>query len=413
MTTPARPSGCRGCGRLDVTTVLDLGRQPLANALLSADELDQPEPRYPLRLVFCSGCSLLQLGETVSPEAMFRHYLYRSSTSDAFVGHARALAGRLVAEARVAPDGLVVELGSNDGYLLKAYVEAGRRVIGVDPAANLADEARSNGVAVVSEFFSAAVAARIRDEHGPADIVHAHNVLAHVGNVQDVLAGVKALLSDGGVFVIETPSCRDLVDRLEFDTIYHEHVFYYSLTSLTGLLERNGLVAADVEHVPVHGGSLRVFAQVAGVAAPASPSVAAMLAEEQRIGLDGPEYYESFAARVHALGDELRRTLAGLRADGQRVAAYGAAAKGTVLLNLFGLGPDDLDFVADRNELKQGRYMPGQHVPIVGPDALVAAMPDVVLLLSWNFADEILGQQAEYRRRGGRFLLPVPAPTLV
>jgi hypothetical protein len=243
--------------------------------------------------------------------------------------------------------------------------------------------------------------------------LHANNVLAHVPDVNGVVQGIGQVLTDDGLAVIEVPYVRDLVDRLEFDTIYHEHLFYYSLSALDRLLVRNGLRVVDVERIPIHGGSLRVYATGADTAGDSSPAVEALLDEEERIGLTSLSYFRDFAGRVRTLGDELLALLVDLKGRGHRLAAYGAAAKGATLLNSVGIGRDLLDFVADRSEHKRGRLMPGVHVPIVGPDRLLAEMPHDVLLLAWNFADEILAQQAEYRRRGGRFVIPVPAPQVV
>jgi len=400
--------------------VLSLGDQPLANALLTDETLDAPEPRYPLTLAICPACGLVQITEAVPPEAMFREYAYFSSVSDAFVEHARAIATRMVSGSGLTDSSLVIEIASNDGYLLQHYAAAGVPVLGIDPARNIAAAANARGVPTLPEFFDPGLADELRRAGRTADVIHANNVIAHVPDLDAFAAGIATVLKPDGVAVIETPYVRELVERLEFDTIYHEHRYYHSLTALSRILERQGLEVAAVERLEVHGGSLRIFAvhrdRAAGLDAIAGVpvgSAAAMLAEEAAIGLDRPAYYHDFAARVTALGEDLRRLLAGIKDQGGTIAAYGAAAKGTVLLNAFGIGPDTVDFVVDRSPYKQGRYMPGVHIPIVPTERLVEAMPDACLLLAWNFADEILAQQEGYRSLGGRFIIPVPAPELV
>jgi SAM-dependent methyltransferase len=403
---------CRGCGRSGLEVVLDLGDMPLANAILEESDLGRPEPRYPLALAYCPDCWLVQITETVAPDLLFRDYTYFSSVSDAFVEHARGIAERLIAERSLGSDSLVVELASNDGYLLQHYARAGVPVLGIDPARNVAEVATARGVPTLAEFFTRDLADELAGSGRTADVIHANNVIAHVPDLNGFVAGIARILKPGGVAVIETPYLRELVERLEFDTIYHEHVFYHSLTALSRVFERNGLTVVDVERISVHGGSLRVFAMRSNAAEPGE-AVRSLLAEETAVGLCSPEYYAAFAGRVEALGRELRAALEDLRAKGHTVAAYGAAAKGAVLLNAFDIGPDLISFVADRSPYKQGYLMPGVHIPIVGPEQLVARRPEECLLLAWNFADEILAQQAEYRRLGGRFIIPVPKLTLV
>jgi SAM-dependent methyltransferase len=404
-------TACAACGST-LQQILNLGNQPLANALLTRETLHDPEPRFPLTLALCPTCGLVQITESVPPEELFREYAYFSSVSEAFVEHARVLVDRLIEDRHLTAGSLAIEVASNDGYLLQHYARAGVPVLGIDPARNVAAAAIARGVPTVVEFFDLRLADELRSTGRTADVIHANNVIAHVPDLDAFVAGIVRVLKPNGVAVVETPYVRDLVERLEFDTIYHEHRFYHSLTALSRILERQGLVVADVERLSVHGGSLRVYAVHRGAEVP-SPAVAALLAEEDELGLGSPAYYLDFAARVEALGGDLRRLLAGLREDGLTVGAYGAAAKGTVLLNAFGIGPETLEFVADRSPYKQGLYMPGVHVPIVPAERLAEAMPDACLLLAWNFAEEILAQQSEYRERGGRFIIPVPKPTLV
>jgi len=403
---------CSACGSSSLALVLALGETPLANRLLTAAQLTEPEPRFPLDVVLCSGCSLVQITERVSPELLFREYAYFSSFSDTMQKHAAALAERLVSERRLGRDSLVIEIASNDGYLLTHVQKAGVPVFGVEPARNIAKVAQERGVPTVSEFFGQTLAERLVAQGRRADVIVANNVMAHVPDINGVVAGVRALLAARGVFVMETPYVKDLVDSLELDTIYHEHLFYYSLTSLDALMRGNGLAIIDVERISIHGGSLRVTAAIAG-AEPPRPAVAELLEAERRWGVGSAAYYDGFAGRVRAWRERLRALLAGLKAQGRRLAAYGASAKGTTLLAYAGIGRETLDFVVDRSTYKQGRFTPGSHLPIEPPSRLLEARPDDVLLLSWNFADEILEQQAEFRRTGGRFIIPIPEPRVV
>lgn len=401
---------CRSCGNSGLEQVLSLGKTPLANALLTRAQLSLPEPVFPLELAFCPGCSLVQILETVPPETMFMSYPYFSSFSDTAVRNAQSIAERLIAERKLDATRLAVEIASNDGYLLQFYRRAGVPVMGIEPASNIAQVAeRERGIPTVREFFDVKLARRLRNEGRRADVIHANNVLAHVPALNAVVEGIRILLKDDGVAVIEVPYVREMIERCEFDTIYHEHLCYFSVTALQRLFERHGLTLQNVERLPIHGGSLRLFAVPDGSAEP-SAAVAALIAEERASGIDQLSFYHDFARRVERLRSALRKQLDELKQGGKRMAAYGAAAKGSTLLNYCGIGGETLDFVVDRSTYKQGLYMPGVHLPIYPTSRLLDSQPDNVLLLTWNFADEIMEQQSEYRRRGGHFIIPIPEP---
>jgi len=402
---------CRSCGSRPLQPILSLGRTPLANAFLTADRLGEPEPRYPLDLVFCPACSLVQITETVPPEVLFADYPYFSSFSDTMVRSARDVARRLARERKLGADSLVTEIASNDGYLLQHYRDLGVPVLGIEPAANLANAAEQKNIPTRCAFFGRGLAEELAAEGRRADVLHAHNVLAHVADLNGVVAGIAIVLKPEGLAAIEVPYVRDLIEKCEFDTIYHEHLCYFSLTALDALFRRHRLSVADVEHIPLHGGSLRLFVAHAGTAA--SDRVTERLAAERAGGLLGLDFYRDFGGRIETLRGRLLALLRQLKGEGRRLAAYGASAKGSMLLNVFGIGADLLDFVVDRSTVKQGRFTPGTHLPILPPEALLERRPDYVLLLTWNFADEILAQQAAYRAQGGRFVIPVPEPRLV
>ena len=401
---------CRSCGCRDGLPVLDLGLQPLANNLLRPSDLGRLEPRFPLRVAVCRSCWLVQILDIIPPVELFSEYLYFSSFSDEMQRHARAACERHVASERLGPGSWVVEVASNDGYLLRNMVEAGIPCIGIEPAANIARVAEERGVPTLVRFFGRALAEELAGKGRRADLILGNNVFAHAPDPNDFVAGLAALVAPAGRVVLEFPYVGDLLAKAEFDTIYHEHVFYFSLGALMPLFRRHGLDVFEVERLPIHGGSLRLSAAPAG-SRPIDPSVPALVAEEKANGLYSEAAYVGFAGRVLRLREELRALLLELHGQGARIAAYGASAKGSTLLNFHGIGRDGLDvveFVADRSTAKQGLLTPGSHLPVVGPDQLLARGTTHALLLVWNFAEEVLRQQQAYRDAGGRFVLPLP-----
>ncbi|MFW6033744.1 MAG: methyltransferase domain-containing protein [bacterium] len=403
---------CRSCGSTSLRPFLSLGKTPLADALVTADQLSCAEPTFPLDVAFCTSCTLVQILEEVPPKQLFvDNYLYFSSFSDFLLRHARAHVDRLVTSRGLDSSSLVVELASNDGYLLRNFLPHGVRVLGVDPAPDQAQAARQAGVPTLQEFFGRDVARRIRHEHGPADVIIANNVMAHVPALNDFVGGIAELLADDGLVTVENPWVKALVDQGQFDTIYHEHLYYYSCGSVDTLVRRHGMALQHVEYFPdLHGGTLRWHI---GRRDEVSPEARRLLDLEQSSGVTTFDYYKDFGRRVEEIRHRLLALLGDLKASGATIAGYGAAAKGSTMLNYTGIGPDLLDYVVDRNTWKQGKYMPGVHVPIRPVEALLEEQPDYVLILAWNFTDEILDQQAEYRRRGGRFVRPVPTPEIL
>ena len=395
---------CRSCGKRELITILSLGKTPLANALLTREQLSEQEQTFDLDLVFCPSCSLVQITETVPPEKLFREYFYLSSFSETMLRHSEENVQKLIQSRNLNGKSFVVEIASNDGYLLQYYKRAGVPVLGIEPARNIAQTAEERGIPTVCEFFDAELARKLVAEGKRADVVHANNVLAHVPDLNGFVNGIEILLNDTGVAVIEVPYVKDMIDRHEFDTIYHEHLCYFSLTALDHLFRRHKLFIEDVKRLDIHGGTLRIYARKQNTQRAA---IDTMLAEESA-WVGNAEFYRRFGEKVERLRGELVTMLSELKAEGKRIAVYGASAKGSTLMNYFGLGSPTLDFVVDRSTIKQGYYTPGTHLPIYSPAMLLEEKPDYVLLLTWNFADEILQQQAEYRKQGGRFIIPIP-----
>jgi SAM-dependent methyltransferase len=402
---------CRSCGSTQLSIFLSLGDLPLSDGLLEARQLVDNEPRYPLDVAFCATCSLVQILETVPPEELFgADYPYFSSFTDTLLRHSEANVKERIAERKLGSGSLVVELASNDGYLLQYYQAGGVPVLGIDPAPGPVAAARAKGIDTLEAFFGVEFAKKLAVEGRRADVIHANNVLAHVADTNGFVEGIATLLKDDGVAVIECPYVKDLIEHGEFDTIYHEHLCYFSVTALRALFSRHGLYITRVVPLSIHGGSLRVFVEKENRP---GQSVQDYIESEQRLGLHRLEYYADFSNRVSQIRTELNELLQGLKEQKARIVGYGAAAKGTIMLNYVGIGQETLDFVVDRNTHKQGRFIPGVRLPIASPERVLAEQPDYVLILPWNLKDEIMAQQAEYRRRGGKFIVPVPRPTII
>lgn len=407
----AARTACRSCGHAGLEPVLDLGRTALVDTLVTRERLGGPENKYPLAIGFCGACSLLQTLDTVPPHEVFHEdYTYYASFSETWLDHCRRNALNLIETRRLNADSLVIELASNDGYLLKNFVERGIPVLGIDPCPGPVRAAEQVGVPTMCAFFGSELADRLAADGKRADVVIANNVMAHVADLNGFIAGIHTILKDGGVLVTESPYVRDLIEHNEFDTMYHEHLCYYSVTALDQLFRRHGLFLNDVERVPTHGGSIRSYV---GRREDVSDRVRAILAEERSLGVDRIDFYKDFAHRVEAIRGELLGLLRDLKRQGKRVAAYGASAKGSTMLSYLNAGPELVEFVVDRNVHKQGKFMPGVHNPIHGPQAIADLKPDYLLLLVWNLKDEIMRQQAAFRESGGKFIIPVPSPTIV
>lgn len=401
---------CRSCRAPDPYLFLAMGNHPPANMFVRPEEINQILPAYPLNAQVCLSCGLIQILDQIPPD-FFRHYLYIPSTADTMHRHFLELAKIL---AGAAEDGLIVDIGSNDGLLLSACNESGHRTLGIDPAANLAEIAKSRGVETHVDYFNPTTAAKVRERHGPAKVMVATNTFNHIGDLHSFMEGVVTLLSGDGVFVIEVPRAMEIVRKNEFDNIYHEHVSECSLLSIIKLGEFFDLKVTDVHRLAVHGGSMRVFMRRSqGADTIIAPSVQDMLTEELAAGMLEGSTYDMFAERIAVIRGELLAVLDDLKRQGLKVAGYGAPAKGNTLLNYFKIGPAQLDFLVDRSPLKQGLYSPGMNIAIRPPSAIDTEKPDVLLVLAWNFFEEIRQQQTGFVARGGRFLLPLPNPMLV
>lgn len=400
---------CRACGSEIRPTgeVLDLGLQPLANHFLKPSQLKEPELKLPLTLLVCERCWMLQLRDTALPESLFKEYNYFTSCSAPMVEHARVTAQRYIQDYSLTPARRVIEIASNDGYMLQHFKDAGVPCLGIEPAVNVAKVAQAKGIETITEFFGYTLAAKLAAESRGGDLILANNVLAHAPDINDFVAGLRVLARPYVRIVLEFPYAVDMIERTEFDTIYHEHVFYFTLTSLIPLFLKHGLEIYDVEQLTVHGGALRVFV-CREKQFPVRRSVNALLASETLKGVSSREFYEKFAGTVAGIRDRLKELLGYLKADGASIGGYGASAKSTVLLNYCGIGPDTVDFIADTTPAKQGTFSPGMHIPVVPDGELLARRPDYALLLIWNFMERVLEEQKPYRAKGGKFICAIP-----
>jgi len=399
---------CRNCAARLREVFADLGRMPLANSYLTASALRAPEPSYPLVARLCTACLLVQIDDVVPPGTIFSDYPYFSSYSATWVEHARRYAEAMIDRLGLGPQSEVVEIASNDGYLLQHFVAAGIPVLGVEPAANVAAAAIEKRVPTEIAFFGEATARQLAAEGHCADLIAANNVLAHVPDINDFVAGFKHLLKPGGVATFEFPHLLRLIEHVQFDTIYHEHFSYFSLLTAERVLARHGLRVFDVEELSTHGGSLRLFVGHEAGGQPEGAGLHAVRAAESAARLSEPAGYQGFQARIDLVRDGFLSYLDDAKRKGRRIAAYGAAAKGNTLLNFCGVGTDGIAFVVDRNPYKQGRFLPGSHLPIFDPEAVFETRPDDLVILPWNLADEIAREMADIRAWGGRFVIAVP-----
>ena len=405
--------GCRICGTTLRHTFVDLGNSPLCESFLEARQLDEMEPYYPLKVMVCEECFLVQLREYVRPEHIFTEYAYFSSYSTSWVAHAKAYCETIAKRLSLGRDSLVVELASNDGYLLQHFLPIGIPVLGVEPAANVAKVATGKGIETVVDFFGVRLAKELAANGRQADVIAGNNVLAQVPDINDFVGGIKILLKPAGVVTLEFPHLLRLIDEQQFDTIYHEHFSYFSLITIEKLAARHGLRVIDVEELPTHGGSLRVYLAHAGGPHAVSPTVGVLLKTEHARGFAEVRGYAGFSPKVEKVKRDLLSALIEAREKGLKVAGYGAPGKGNTLLNYCGIGPELISFTVDRNPYKHGRYTPGRHIPIRPVEAIDAERPDIVVVLPWNLKTEITRQMRHIAGWGGRFLIPIPKVTLI
>lgn len=403
---------CRMCQGHHLEQVLSLGVSPPANAFLTQGQLTQDEPSFPLNVALCRDCGLVQLVNVVSPEYLFRNYVYVSSTSPSFVAHFDHFAETVLSRLPLHPTSLIIDIGSNDGILLRPYKSRGFRVLGIDPAKEIARQATSSGIETLPDFFTETLALKIVATHGHADLIAATNVFAHIDDLDEVARGIKALLSPEGVFVFENAALIDLLKQNLFDTIYHEHLCYYSLEPIIRFFKRFDLEVFVVEHVPTHGGSLRIFVARTGTRV-IEPSVTAQMEEERRAGLADPNTYHLFQKAMEDNKQSLRALVDNVLATGGTIAGYGAPAKATTLLHYVDIGNDIIRYIVDDSPSKQGRYLPGKHIPIVSSERLLQEPPTHLMILAWNYAPQIMAKLEDYQAKGGRFIIPVPTPHII
>lgn len=405
----SRRDGCRLCNSNKVEPVLKLNPTPLANAFIKESRLGIEQAKFPLDIYFCSDCTHVQLLDVINPNVLFEHYVYVSGTSPVFVEHFEQYAKSILCRFGIGKsNNLVVDIGSNDGTLLRHFKKFGLQVLGIDPAKDIADLATKNGIETKPTFFSSEVALEILDRHGPAKIVCANNVFAHVDDLEDMTRGIRTLLAPDGIFVFEVSYLLDILQKTLFDTIYHEHVAYHSIGPLKRFFEKLGMEMILAERVDTHGGSLRGIVQLKGGRHHVDPSVKKLFLTELDIGINKVGALKRFAQEINKCKYELISYLARLKDQNKSIAAYGAPAKATTLMYNFEIGPNYIDFIVDDNPIKQGMFSPGMHIPIVSSEALYNLAPDAVIIFAWNFADSIAENHSLYLERGGEFLVPLP-----
>ncbi len=400
---------CRLCSSTVLDLVLALEPTPLANSLVTAEQVDTAEDRYPLDVFICRECRHLQLLDVVNPEVLFRNYAYVSGTSPVYVDYLKRYASNVIRDYGLREGDLVVEIGSNDGTLLRHFVDQGLRVLGVDPALNLAEAAKASGIPTIARFFTPDLAQEMRETHGPAKLMIANHVFAHANDLQSVVEGVRHLLTHDGIFAFEVSYWLDVYNKVLFDTIYHEHLSYHTVAPLTGFFANNGMQLVDSQRVSHQGGSLRCMVQLADGPWSQKASVGQLIQEEEKHLSTGVEaIFKDFGQRIDRERQQLTELLTSIQSAGQRVAGYGAPAKTTTLMYHFGLNAELLDFIADDSPLKQGLFTPGLHIPIVSADEIYNRRPDYLLVLAWNFADSIMERHRAFAEAGGKFIVPLP-----
>ena len=390
---------------------MSLGSMPLANDFLNEEQLNLPEESYPIDICFCTTCGLVQLDYVVPPERLFRNYAYLTGASEPLKTHFAALADEICQHHHLSQGSFMVDIGSNDGTLLTNFQKMGMHVLGIEPAKNVAQLAISNGIDTVNDFFGLEVAKALVAQHGPAEVITATNVLAHVNDLSDFLNGINCLMAADGIFVIEVPYLADLIANLEFDTIYHEHLSYFTLSSLNKLFTQFNLNITHASRIHIHGGSLRIYGRKGIHHAP--QMVDELLKSESDLKLNLLDTYLEFAGNVAELGGQIRSLLKSLKAGGASIVGYGAPAKGNILLNYCQIGTNILDYITDTTPFKQGRYTPGMHIPIFPAQRFHENPSDFAFLLAWNYADDILQRENAYRSLGGKFIIPVPSPQII
>lgn len=402
-----RNGACRLCSSTALEVVLSLTPTPPANACVTAEHLGEEQPRFPLDVAHCGGCGHVQLIDIVEPSYLFRHYVYASSAAQAMVSHLQGYGRSVIERFGIGAGKFIVEVGSNDGTFLRAFQQAGLKVLGIDPAQNIAAKANESGIETLPEFFNLEIARQVRAKYGPADVVVANHVFAHVNDMQGFVDGVRTLLGPNGVFVFEVGYLVDVFEKTTFDTIYHEHLDFHRVEPLKKFFAANGLEMFDGERSPIQGGSLRGYVGLPG-AHPIAPALEALAAYEREIGLDKVGTLRKYAERVKRAGTELTTLLKGLKAQGKTIAAYGLPAKATTLMYHFGIDQSTIEYVVDDAPLKVGLYSPGLHVPILAVETLYQRKPDYVVVLAWNFAEAIIRNHAAFTEAGGRFIVPLP-----